>query len=53
VRVEQFAVIGSPETGDSGGDEQEGGDGTATRSASARAEARAGRAAPERLSGTP
>jgi hypothetical protein len=27
VRVEQFAVIGSPETGDSGGDEQEGGDG--------------------------
>lgn len=27
MRVEQFAVIGSPETGDSGGDEQEGGDG--------------------------
>src|SRR3546814_5994968 len=27
VRVEQFAVIGSPETGDSGGDEQVGGDG--------------------------
>src|SRR3546814_11163313 len=27
VRVEQFAVIGSPETGDSGGDEQAGGDG--------------------------
>src|SRR3546814_16437901 len=27
VRVEQFAVIGSPATGDSGGDEQEGGDG--------------------------